>query len=89
MLNNFTLTNMIYSNQEERLAEIIGELHDANEVLLNDLEALKNAERWVQNSKDKVADIQEQLKKLGANVPVEEMPQMKGTLDALGKLKLQ
>jgi hypothetical protein len=60
---------MIYTNQEERLAEIIGELHDANEVLLNDLEALKNAERWVQNSKDKVADIQEQLKRLGAEMP--------------------
>ena len=37
MLNNFTLNNMIYSNQEERLAEIIGELSDANEVLINDL----------------------------------------------------
>ena len=60
---------MIYSNQEERLAEIIGELSDANEVLINDLEALKNAERWVQNSKDKVADIQEQLKRLGADMP--------------------
>lgn len=60
---------MICSNLEERLAEIIGELQDANEVLLNDLEALKNAERWVINSKDKVAEIQEQLKRLGADMP--------------------
>lgn len=60
---------MIFPNHEERLAEIIGELSDANQVLLNDLEALKNAEVWVQNSKDKVADIQEQLKRLGADMP--------------------